>query len=276
MNKPLLAGIAFVLGILGLHAQYSVFNPHPDETLTADGKWKLHDPERPWPISATPLAESELAASAKAPKNAVILFDGQNLDAWNVPKVWQTNKGILTVQPSALNLGTKESFGSCHLHLEWKAPAQSQNSGQDRANSGIFLMSTYEVQVLDTYENKTYADGMGAALYGVKPPDVNALRPSGEWQYYDIWFKRPTFDAQGKMATPACVTVLVNGIVVHKNVPFDGPSFHKRRPPYGPHADALPLRLQYHSQVVSFRNIWLEPFPDDRVTSPVGPVDVQP
>ncbi len=256
-------------------SEYSVFNQHPDPKRTADGAWEVNDISRPWPPSATPKPWEELEQGAKPPSGAKILFDGSSLDAWVVPQPWILDKGILQVRPVNPSLTSKEPFGSCHLHLEWRTPPEStKKSGQDRGNSGVFLMSTYEIQVLDTYENKTYPDGMAAALYGMKPPDVNALRPTGEWQCYDIWFKRPAYDDSGKMTSPACVTVMVNGVIVQKNVPFSGPSSHKKRTPYQKHADALPLTLQNHREVVEFRNIWIQPLPDDDVLSPAGPVGI--
>jgi hypothetical protein len=242
-------------------SDYSVFNQH--------------DMSRPWPPSATPKPWEELEQGAKPPSGAKILFDGSSLDAWVVPQPWILEQGILQVCPVNPSLSSKDSFGSCHLHLEWRTPTEStKKSGQDRGNSGVFLMSTYEIQILDTYENKTYADGMAAALYGVKPPDFNALRPTGEWQSYHIWFKRPLFDGSGKMTSPACVTVMVNGVIVQKNVPFDGPSSHKKRRPYQNHADARPLMLQNHNDTVEFRNIWIQPLPDEAVESPAGRVGI--
>lgn len=256
-----------------LGSEYSVFNQHPQAQRTADGAWELHDTIRPWPPSVTPRPRAELELEAKPPSGAQILFDGSSLDAWNIPQAWILDKGVLQVRPVNSSLASKQSFGSCRLHLEWKTPpGNPAKTGQHRGNSGVFLMSTYEIQILDTHENKTYADGMAAALYGVKPPDANALRPAGEWQSYDIWFKRPHFDDAGKMTSPAFVTVLVNGVPVQNNVPFDGPSSHKKRRPYQKHADALPLMLQNHDEVVEFRNIWIQPLPDDQVLSPAGPV----
>ena len=255
--------------------EYTVFHPHPDPKRTADGEWELNDLSRPWPSKVDPKPESELAVSAKPPAGSTILFDGANLDAWMVPHPWTLQNGTIQVQPVNLSLATKDSFGSCRLHLEWKTqPGNPDKTGQNRGNSGVFLMSTYEIQVLDTFENRTYSDGMAAALYGVKPPDQNALRPPGEWQYYDIWFKRPLFDAVGSMVSPACVTVMVNGVIVQDNVPFEGPSSHKIRRPYKKHADALPLMLQFHNEVVEFRNIWIQPLSDDAVDSPIGRVGV--
>lgn len=266
-----------VLAVAGsaLASDDSVFNQHPDVTRIADGTWQVHDMSRPWPPSATPKPWAELEQGTKPPSGARILFDGSTLDAWDVPQPWVIQQSVLQVRPVNTSLSSKDSFGSCHLHLEWRTPPEStKKSGQDRGNSGVFLMSTYEIQVLVTYENKTYPDGMAAALYGVKPPDFNALRPTGEWQCYDIWFKRPVFDDSGKMTSPACVTVMVNGVIVQKNVPFDGPSSHKKRRPYQKHADARPLMLQNHNEVVEFRNIWIQPLPDDAVLSPAGPVGI--
>ena len=266
-----------VLAVAGsaLALDYSVFNQHPDVTRIADGAWQVHDMSRPWPASATPKPWAELEQGTKPPPGARILFDGSTLDAWDVPQPWVIQQSVLQVRPVNTSLSSKDSFGSCHLHLEWRTPPESaKKSGQDKGNSGVFLMSTYEIQVLDTYENKTYPDGMAAALYGVKPPDVNALRPTGEWQSYDIWFKRPVFDATGEMTSPACVTVSVNGVLVQNNVPFDGPSSHKKRRLYQKHSDTRPLMLQNHNEVVEFRNIWIQPLPDDAVLSPAGPVGI--
>lgn len=231
--------------------------------------------DRPQPPKVDPKPEAELADSAKVPEGATVLFDGKSLDAWNVPMPWTVEDGTLRVRPVQTSLQSKQPFGSCHLHLEWKTqPGNPNRTGQQRGNSGVFLMSNYEVQVLDTYENTTYADGMAGAIYGVKPPDANPLRPPGEWQYYDIWFKRPVFDADGKMVSPACVTVMINGVIVQNNTPFDGPSSYKRRSAYRPHPDALPLMLQNHNDTVDFRNIWIQPLTDDAVISPAGPVGV--
>jgi len=275
--RPTAWTATIVLAAVGsaLASDYSVFNQHPDATRTADGAWKVHDMSRPSPPSATPKPWAELEQGTKPPSGARILFDGSTIDAWDFPRPWSIHQGALQVRPVKTSLSSKEPFGSCHLHLEWRTPPEnSKKSGQDKGNSGVFLMSTYEIQVLDSYENKTYPDGMAAALYGEKPPDVSALRPTGEWQCYDIWFKRPIFDDSGKMKSPACVTVMVNGVTVQKNAPFPGPSSHKKRPPYQKHADARPLMLQNHNEVVEFRNIWIQPLPDDAVLSPAGSVGI--
>lgn len=268
--------VLLAVGTSGQAAGYSVFDPHADATRTADGSWVIHDMNRPWPPASEPKPWAELAEETKPPQGATILFDGSSLDAWSIPQPWILKDHTIQVRPVNSSLLTKESFGSCRLHLEWRTPpGNPEKTGQNRGNSGVFLMSTYEIQVLDTHENKTYADGMAAALYGVKPPDVNALRPPGEWQSYDIWFKRPIFDDSGKMTSPACVTVLVNGVLVQNNIPFDGPSSHKKRHPYQQHADALPLMLQNHNDTVEFRNIWIQSLPDDAVISLAGPLGIE-
>jgi ankyrin repeat protein len=258
------ASLAALLAVGCTHAaNHSVFNPHPDPTRTADGSWLLHDKDRPWPPPATPKPVSELEKDSKPPTGAKVLFDGSNLDEWNQPRPWILENETLRVRPINLSLVSKESFGSCHLHVEWRTPpGNPHKTGQNRGNSGIFLMSTYEIQILDNFENKTYADGMAGALYGVRPPDANVLRPPGEWQFYDIWFARPIFDDKGNLKSPATATVMVNGVIVQKDTPFEGPSSHKKRLPYRRHADALPLQLQNHNEIVEFRNIWIQPLPD--------------
>lgn len=250
-------------GIAAPAPTYDVFQPHPDFTKTADGSWTIHDPERPRPPRAEPKSPEALADAARAPAGAVLLFKGTDLAAWNVPgPKWHVEDGAMHIRPADDSIQTKDAFGSCRLHLEWSTSPTPTKTGQNRGNSGVFLMSTYEIQVLDTYDNTTYADGMTAAMYGVRPPSVDAQRPSGEWQYYDIWFQRPIFDTAGKMVRPARVTVDVNGIRVHDNAAFDGPSSHQTRRDYVPHPDKLPFKLQYHSEEVSFRNIWILPLPD--------------
>ncbi|MDR1192107.1 MAG: DUF1080 domain-containing protein [Verrucomicrobiales bacterium] len=246
-------------------ADYDVFNPHPDNTYTADGKWKLHDRERPQPPRVAP-DEARQRELAIAPADAVRL----DFSKWKDTRIWHDEGGVIVSRPAPRDLESLDSFGSVRLHLEWMAPADSPKTDQNRANSGVFLMNTYEVQILDTHENVTYADGMAGALYAVKPPDANPLRPSGEWQAYDIWFKRPTFDDKGAMVTPACVTVYINGVLAQNNAPFDGESVYQPRKPYRKHADKLSLRLQFHNEVISFRNIWVQPIDNDEVMAPAG------
>jgi hypothetical protein len=155
------------------------------------------------------------------------------------------------------SIRTKQGFGDCQLHVEWATPAVVVGNSQERGNSGVFLMDTYEVQVLDSYDNKTYADGSAAAVYGQYPPLVNACRKPGEWQTYDIIFHRPRFDEAGKLLSPARLTVLHNGVLVQDNVELTGPTGHHVRPPYKAHPDRLPLSLQDHGNPVRYRDVWI-------------------
>jgi hypothetical protein len=165
--------------------------------------------------------------------------------------------GYMEAVKGSGSVRTAQGFGDCQLHVEWAAPTPAVGSDQDRGNSGVFLMDTYEVQILDSYENKTYADGSAAAIYGQFPPLVNACRRPGEWQTYDIVFHRPRFDGSGALVSPARMTVFHNGILVHDNDELTGPTAWKARPPYKAHADRLPISLQDHSHPVRFRNIWI-------------------
>jgi hypothetical protein len=230
----------------------------PQEETKLDIQWKVHDPDRPQPPIVTPGPAGD---PAPAPSDAVILFDGIDLSRWEdskgQPARWKVENGYMEVVKETGSILTKQKFGNCQLHLEWAAPLPAEGEGQERGNSGVFLMNTYEVQVLDCYENTTYADGMTAAVYGQYPPLVNACRPPGEWQSYDIVFHRPRFDDQAKVTEPARMTVFHNGILVHDNVVLTGPTAHKMRPPYTAHPDRLPLSLQDHGNPVRYRNIWI-------------------
>ncbi len=224
----------------------------------APEQWAIHDPDRPLPPVVTP---GSPLPPVLPPSDAIVLFDGSNLFNWvdtkGQPARWKVENGYMEVVPGTGNIQTKLGFGSCQLHIEWMAPYPPKGSGQDRGNSGVFLMGLYEVQVLDSYENKTYADGMAGAIYGQFPPLVNACRKPGEWQSYDIVFIAPEFDSSGQLVRPARMTVFHNGILIHHDVELTGPTAHKARPPYRAHAPKLPLMLQDHSHPVRFRNIWL-------------------
>ena len=152
---------------------------------------------------------------------------------------------------------TADGFGDVQLHVEWMAPDPPRGSDQDRGNSGVFLMGKYEVQVLDSWQNVTYPDGQASAVYGQYPPLVNASRKPGQWQSYDIIFRRPRFGSDGSVRSPAIITVLHNGILVQDHVELTGPTAHQRRPPYEVHPDRLPIGLQDHEHPVRYRNIWI-------------------
>ncbi len=223
-------------------------------------KWAVHDLNRPLPPVIDP---GPAGPPVPAPSDAVVLFDGKDLSRWQDakggPAKWKVESGYMEVVAKTGAIRTKQGFGDCQVHVEWAVPAVAVGESQERSNSGVFLMDIYEVQVLDCYDNKTYADGSAASLYGQYPPLVNACRKPGEWQAYDIIFHRPRFDAAGKAVSPARFTVVHNGVLVQDNVELTGPTAHKARPPYAAHGDKLPLSLQDHGNPVRFRNIWLRP-----------------
>jgi hypothetical protein len=222
-------------------------------------KWKIHDLNRPVPSVIDAGTASTQETPGRPPSDAVVLFDGKDLSKWTQadgkPAKWKVENGYAEVADSG-NISTRDSFGDCQLHVEFAEPSPAKGESQERGNSGVFLMSLYEVQVLDSYENKTYADGQAAAMYGQYPPQVNAARPPAQWQTYDIIFHRPHFK-DGKLTSPARVSALHNGVLVQDNVELTGPTAHGERPPYKAGPDRLPLQLQDHGDPVRFRNIWI-------------------
>jgi hypothetical protein len=226
-----------------------------------DPKWKIHDPDRPLPAVVDPGISSTQDSAGRPPSDAVVLFDGKDLSKWahkdGSPARWKVEGGYLETVPKTGYIYTREAFGDCQLHVEFAEPVPPKGESQGRGNSGVFLMGLYEIQVLDSYENRTYADGQAAAVYGQYPPLVNASRPPGQWQSYDIVFHAPRLDKTGKLLRPARVTVLHNGVLVQDNVELSGPTAHGARPPYSPQPEKLPLALQDHSNPIRFRNIWI-------------------
>jgi hypothetical protein len=193
------------------------------------------------------------------PSDAIVLF-GTDLSGWRTanggPPKWKVENGVLQVVPGGGDILTREEFGDCQLHVEWATPTPPHGNSQERGNSGVFLMGLYEVQVLDSFENLTYADGQAAALYGQFPPFVNASRPPGEWQAYDIVFEAPRFEGEA-LASPAYLTVLHNGVLVQNHRAVLGPTLHRRLAHYTPHGPAGPLKLQDHENPVRYRNVWI-------------------
>jgi len=227
-----------------------------------DPKWEIHDRNRPVPPVITAGTASTEDAPGKPPSDAMVLFEGKDLSQWvqkkdGSPAKWKVANDYFEVVPKTGDLRTKESFGDCQLHVEFAEPDPPKGEDQDRGNSGVFLMGLYEIQVLDSYNNKTYADGQVSAVYGQYPPLVNASRPPGRWQTYDIIWHGPRFDANGKLTRPAQVTVLHNGVLTQDRVELTGPTGHHVRPPYTPGPDKLPLALQDHNHPVRYRNIWI-------------------
>jgi hypothetical protein len=238
-----------IVGILaGLLAQVST-------------QWKIHDMDRPMAPVVDPGTTSTNDAPGKPPSDATVLFDGKSLDKWEGgkggPAKWNVANGYFEVVKGTGEIQTKQGFGDCQLHVEWAAPSPAVGEGQDRGNSGVFLMGFYEIQVLDSYQSRTYADGQASAVYGQNPPLVNASRAPGQWQTYDIIFHAPRFGADGGVTRPAHVTVLHNGVLTQDHFELSGPTANQRRPPYQAHADKLPIHLQDHGHPVRYRNIWI-------------------
>jgi 3-keto-disaccharide hydrolase len=193
------------------------------------------------------------------PSDAIVLFDGKNFDAWkNADKFSVDADGGFTAKGV---LESKQGFGDCQLHVEFASPNPPKGRDQGRGNNGIGLMGArYEIQVLDSYQNKTYFEGQAASVYNQRPPMVNCSRKPGEWQTYDIVFTAPHFDGDGKVSKPAFVTVFHNGVLVQNHTEIQGNTFYDRAPKYEKHADKLPLVLMYHGDPVRFRNIWIREF----------------
>lgn len=230
---------------------------------TDTGRWLVHDMNRPAPSVITPGTKSTQERIGKVPSDAIILFYGTDLSGWTSskggPARWIVQDGYMEAVKGSGDIKSKQTFGSCQLHIEFATPEKVRGRSQKRGNSGVFLMSTYEVQVLDSYNNKTYPDGQCAALYGRAVPLVNACRKPGEWQSYDIIFHRPIFKDK-KVVRKATFTVFHNGVLVHDHVELEGGTDWlgpHAVTDYKPHEDKLPLMLQDHDDPVRFRNIWI-------------------
>ena len=230
----------------------------PPSSAQNNTKWKPHDRNRPAPVAVDPGAPGTENKSGKAPSDAIRLFDGKDLEKWahkdGGAAKWKVSDDYFQVAPGTGDIFTRQSFGDIQLHVEFAEPVPAIGEDQDRGNSGVILMGLYEIQVLDSYQSKTYPDGQAAAVYGQYPPLVNASRPPGQWQTYEIIFHAPRFDA-GKLSSTARVTVLHNGVLVQDNVEIHGPTATDE--PYHAHAEKLPLQLQDHHHPVRYRNIWV-------------------
>lgn len=252
-SKALTALVASAATLLTVSLQEDELG-YQDSPIIPGTKWHVHDGLRPQPPVVTP------GAARSAPSDATILFDGSSTDAWEGGS-WKVGGGAMTVNGTGV-MKTKESFGDCQLHLEWRAPllgAGDPPKGQGRGNSGVFFFEKYEIQVLDCFGNQTYPDGMTAALYGQEPPMVNACRPRGEWQTYDIAFQAPRFNDDGSLESPAIATVFFNGVCVQNARPLTGATRHRQLATYAPHAPTGRISLQDHGNPISYRNIWIRP-----------------
>ena len=227
----------------------------------------------------TPVPTVVAAPAGGVPSDAIVLFDGRNLDAWEPAhardRMWRLEDGAMIVVPDKFSpeeaarisrsrpdgnwsgIRTKQDFGDVQLHLEFRTPSVVKGSSQGRGNSGIFLMDRYEIQVLDSWQNPTYVNGQAGSIYKQHPPLVNASRPPGEWQVYEAIFVAPRFDADGKLLKPARFTVFHNGVLIQHDVVLRGPTVFRGQPKYTAHAPKLPVVLQNHNDLVAYRNIWI-------------------
>jgi hypothetical protein len=228
--------------------------------------WAVHDRNRPQPTLLTPGTFSTQEQPGKPPSDAIILFDGSDLSKWEadkgegIPTKWIVKDGAMECVPGSGYIRTKDKLGDIQLHVEWAAPTKVQGESQGRGNSGVFLMGVVEVQVLDNYDNPTYSDGFAGSVYGVNPPLANALRPPGQFQAFDIVFRRPIYK-DGKPLDPGYVTVFENGVLVQDHTMLEGGTGHMARSKPGPLPEAGPLKLQDHGNPVRYRNIWYRPLP---------------
>lgn len=254
MNRNLaIFGIAAIL----LSQTQKAPTGYSDTPILPGSPWRVHDDARPRPPIVTPGVPA-----SKPPSDAVILFDGTSLAAWRTangetPK-WKVEDGYMEVVKGAGDIFTREEFGDSQLHIEWRTPVPPSGDSQERGNSGVFLFGLYEIQVLDSYHNLSYADGQASAIYGQSPPLVNASRPPGDWQTYEVICTGPRFK-DGKVDIPGYVTVFHNGVVTHNHTAILGVTGHRVLPKLVLHGPKGPLKLQDHGNPVRYRNIWIRP-----------------
>jgi hypothetical protein len=253
MNKRSVAiTVALFSSLIALALAQNAPLGYTDTPMLPNLPYHVHDPARPHPAVVTPAAQS-----GGAPSDAIVLFDGKDLSGWTPSRQpWKVENGYMEVAPSSGDLRSKEKFSDIQLHVEWATPAQVRGNSQNRGNSGIFLQGRYEVQVLDSSDNPTYADGQAGAIYGQWAPLVNPTRKPGEWQTYDIVFEAPRFEG-GKLVRPAYLTVFLNGVLLHNRKELMGPTVHRQLAKYEPQPEEDSLVLQDHQSPVRYRNIWV-------------------
>ncbi len=248
--------ISIVAGLFGVAVVTIGFVQSKDRVFT----YPVHDTNRPQPAIVTPGA----ACTSSAPSDAIVLFGGKDLSAWSkggtdAPAGWAVKDGVATIVPGSGDITTRQSFGDCQFHIEWMVPAELKCESQHGCNSGLFFNSQYELQILNSSGNVTYADGMAGSLYGQYPPLVNPCRPQGEWNTYDVIFRGPRFDASAGIIRTATETVFFNGVLVQDDVEILGATVHGARASYSAHPEAGPIKLQDHGDPLKFRNIWIRP-----------------
>ena len=257
MNRPTLHTLALSLLTTAAFADGAFYGDPPDATHP----WAIHDMNRAQPALVVP------GTTSTAPSDAIVLFSGkaEEIEKWisdknGEPTKWEVKDSVLQCVPGSGYIRTKEEFADCQLHIEWSAPSKVEGNSQGRGNSGVFLMGQVEVQVLDNYNNPSYPDGMASSIYGINPPLGNPLRAPGEWQSYDIIFRRPIFK-DGVELDPGYITVFVNGVLTQDHTPLEGGGGHMKRSKPKAFPEKGPLKIQDHGNPVRFRNIWYRPLP---------------
>jgi len=253
MRKVILISSVTLIFVAG-HAQQQ--GNQGQQTLQEQQRWRPESTEWYYPLPP----KVKPGEAHNPPSDAIVLFDGTDLSQWQSrngePAKWTIQGDALVVEPGTGTISTKEYFGDCQLHIEFKSPEPGDNHGQNRGNSGIFLQSTYEIQVLDGDNNPTYVNGMVGSIYKQSAPSVNAYTTNGEWQVYDIYWKAPRFGTDGELESHAMVTLVLNGILLQNNFILKGNTPYTGLPKYTPHG-RMPITLQDHGTKVSFRNIWI-------------------
>lgn len=249
--KYIFSGIAALAVVAGSYGQVDPAKQTPESS-------ELWDPV---PRVVKPPSATVNHGPATAPSDALVLFDGKDLGQWKSAKTggevtWETSEGALTVKPGAGDIQTKKEFQNYQLHIEFRTPSRVKGEGQGRGNSGIFMQGVYELQVLDSYNNRTYSNGQAGSIYKRVMPLVNSSRMPGEWQTYDVVYTAPVFNADSMVVVPAFITVLHNGVVIHNHTPVSGTTPYIGAPRYQVHGKG-PIRLQDHGDLVSYRNIWI-------------------
>jgi len=246
----------------------AVAQQHQEGPTPPGARWAVHSWERPRPPVVAPGPER---GPVPPPADAIVLFDGHTLNGWETapdsgqpatPARWIARNGVLEINPGTGSIRTTRAFGDVQLHIEWSAPTPPHGESQERGNSGVFLMSHYEIQVLDSWHNDTYPDGQAGAIFGQTPPLVNPIRPPGQWNTYDVIFHRPHFAPDGSVTEPARITLFFNGVLAQDNTVLTGRTVYMQIARYTPHEDRLPLLLQDHGMRVRFRDIWVRELPD--------------
>jgi hypothetical protein len=247
---------AIVAAVISLLSQIGVADDglgYTDTPMLPNSPWRVHDRARPQPPMVEPAPD---AGRQSPPSDAVVLFDGKDLSQWDGGDPKGIEDGSINILKTG-EIKTKRNFGDCQLHVEWATPEKPENC-MTWGNSGVFMLGKYELQILESHDNKIYADGIAGAVYGQTPPLVNASRKPGEWQSYDIVFTAPKFDGE-KLVEPARFTVFWNGLLVQNHTASLGPTRHREVATYDSRETTGPILLQNHGSTVRFRNVWVRP-----------------